>query len=72
MNSRNHMKIKKFAIFVKQIKGKHAESKKYCKVRDHCNYAEEYRGAGHSICNLKYSLPKEISIVFNNGCNYHL
>ena len=33
---------------------------KYAKVRDHCHYAVEYRGAVHSICNLKYSIPKEI------------
>ena len=27
----------------------------------------------HSICNLKYSIPKKISIVFHNGSNsdYH-
>ena len=24
----------------------------------------------HSICNLKYSLPKNIPIVFHNGTNY--
>ena len=24
----------------------------------------------HSICNLKYSVPKEIPIVFHNGSNY--
>ena len=24
------------------------------KVRDHCHYTEKYRGAAHSICNLRY------------------
>ena len=24
----------------------------------------------HSICNLKYSVPKRIPTVFHNGCNY--
>ena len=43
---------------------------KYCKVRDHCHYTGEYRGAAHSICNLKYSVPKKIPIVFHNGSNY--
>ena len=31
----------------------------------------EYRSAAHSICNLKYSVPKEIPIVFHNGSNYN-
>ena len=44
--------------------------KKYCKVRDHCQYTEKYRGAAYSICSLKYSVPTEISIVFHNGFNY--
>ena len=44
--------------------------KKYCKVRDHCNYTDEYRGAAHNICNLKYSMPKQIPIVFHKGSNY--
>ena len=34
-----------------------------CLVRDHCHYTGEYRGAGHSICNLRYSVPKEIPTV---------
>ena len=44
--------------------------KKYCKNRDHCHYTKEYRAAAHSICNLKYSVPKEIPIAFHNGSNY--
>ena len=24
----------------------------------------------HSICNLKYSIPKEITVVFHNESNY--
>ena len=46
------------------------KDKKYCKVRYHCHYTPEYRGAADSICNLKYSLPNKISIVFYNGSNY--
>ena len=46
------------------------KDKKYRKVRDHCHYTGEYRGAVHTICNLKYSVPKEIPIVFHNGSNY--
>ena len=40
------------------------------KVRDHCHYTGEYRGAAHSICYLRYSVPKKSPIVFHNGSNY--
>ena len=33
------------------------------------HYTGECRAA-HSICNLKYSVPKKIPIVFHNGSNY--
>ena len=36
----------------------------------HWHYTGEYRGAAHRICNLRYSIPKEIYIVFLNECNY--
>ena len=35
------------------------------KVRDHCHYTGKYRGAAHNICNLRYKIPKEISVVFH-------
>ena len=57
-------------ICQEKFENKYLKDKKYCKVRDHCHYAGEYRGAAHSICNLKYSVPKKIPIVFNNGSNY--
>ena len=57
-------------ICKEKLEDKHAKDKKYCKVRDHCHYPGEYRGAAHSICNLKYSVPKEIHIVFRSGSNY--
>ena len=40
------------------------------KVRDHCHYTEKYRGEAHSICNLRYKIPKEIPVVFHNGSTY--
>ena len=48
---------------------KYVKDKKYCKVVnivnivniDHCYYTGEYRGAVDSICNLKYSVPKNSS-----------
>ena len=45
------------------------KNKKYHKVRDHCHYTGKYRGASHDICNLRYKLPKEISVVFHN-CHF--
>ena len=36
------------------------KDKGYSKVRDHCCYTGECRGAVHSLCNLKYSVPKKI------------
>ena len=59
--------MKKFVITVKK---NYCTVKKYCTVRDHCNYTREYGSAAHSTSNLKYSVPKNISIVFHNGSNY--
>ena len=44
------------------------------KVRDHCHYTGKYRGAAHSICNLRYKIKTEIPLVFHNGStqDYHL
>ena len=46
------------------------KNKKYLKVRDHCHYTGEYRGAAHGICNWKYIVPKKIPTVFHSGSNY--
>ena len=40
------------------------------KVRDHDHYTRKYRGAAHSDCNLRYKIPREIPIIFNNGSRY--
>ena len=47
------------------------EDKKYCNVKIHCRYTEEYGGALHSICNLKHSVPEEITIVFDNELSFY-
>ena len=44
--------------------------KLYHKVKDHCHYTEKFRGAAHSICNLRYKKKKKIPIVFHNGSTY--
>ena len=40
------------------------------KVRDHCHYTGEFRGAAPSICNSRYKTPKEIPVVFHSGSTY--
>ena len=45
------------------------KDKKYRKVRDHCHYTGEYRGAMHSICNLNVVHLKKF-LTFHNGSNY--
>ena len=70
MNSRNHMKMQKFSVCKEKFEDKHAKIEKYPKVSDHCHYTWEYRRTAHIICNLKYSVHEEISIVFHNGSNY--
>ena len=44
--------------------------KKDLKVRDHCHFIGEYRGAAHSTCNLKYSVLKKNPLVFHNRSNH--
>ena len=57
-------------ICKEKFENKYLNDKKYRNVRDHCHYTGEYRDAAHSMCNLKYSVPKKIHIVFHNGSNY--
>ena len=40
------------------------------KVRDHFHYTGKYRGAAHSVCNLKFNAPNEIPVIFHRGSNY--
>ena len=44
--------------------------KKYQKVRDNYHNTGKYRGASHSICNLRYKIPKKIPVVLYNGSTY--
>ena len=54
----------------KSFDHKYTNDKTYHKVKDYCHYTCKNRGAAHSICNLKYSIPKEDHVVFHNGSNF--
>ena len=67
----SHMLIKHTVTFSKKkFEHKYTNDKNFCKIKDHCHYTGKYRRGAHSICNLSYSIPKEISVVFYNGTNY--
>ena len=62
--------MQKYVIFAERILKKLSKSTNYRKVKDHCHYTSKYRGAAHSICNLKFNVPNEIPVVFHNSSNY--
>ena len=48
----------------------YTKDKNYRKVRDQWNFTGKYKGAAHSICNLRFNVPHEVPAVFHNGSNY--
>ena len=44
--------------------------KLYKKVRDHCHFIGTFRGASHSICNLRYNVPQELPVTIHNSSVY--
>ena len=63
-------KCKSMLYLQERIIKKLSKSINYRKVSNHCHYTGKYRGAAHSICNLKFNVPDEILVVFHNGSNY--
>ena len=64
-------KCKKYVIYAKKrFSTDDDDNKKYHKVRDHWHYTGKYRGAAHSVCNLRYKALNKILIVFHNGSTY--
>ena len=39
-------------------------------MNDHDHDTGKFRGAAHSICNLRYSTQKDIPVFFHNGTNF--
>ena len=70
---KHHSEPKVCYICKKEFNTDDDNDKKHHKVKDHCHYTGEYRGAAHNICNLRYRISKEIPIVFHNGSthDYH-
>ena len=68
--SKSHQDAKVCYICGKRVLQKFAHNKNYRKVRHHCHYTGKYRGAAHSICNLKFNVPNEIPALFHNGSDY--
>ena len=53
---------------------KDKETGKILKVRDHCHFTGEYRGAAHNECNLKCKKPLILPVIIHNlqGYDSHL
>ena len=52
----------------KKLNKKFANGKNHLKRRDQCHYTGKY--TAHIICNLRFNVPNEISVVSYNGSNY--
>ena len=56
-------------ICIEKHENKYLKDNKHRQVRDPCHYTGEYRDNAHSICKLKYSVPKKIPLNFHDGSN---
>ena len=57
-------------ICIKKFEHKCTNDKIYRRLKDNCYYTSKYGGAAVSICKLKYSIPKEIRMIFHDELNY--
>ena len=53
-----------------KFEDKYGNDEKYCKVRNHWHHTDEFKGAAHSICTLRYSILKQIIAFFRSWPNY--
>ena len=63
-SKKNVTHVKKSFVMIKMKK------EIYQKVRYHCHYTGKFRGAAHSICNLRYKVPPKIPVKIHNGSTY--
>ena len=63
---KSHQNARNYYICGERILKVFPKSINYQKVRDHCYYRGKYRGISHSICNLKFTVPDEIPVVFHD------
>ena len=54
---KSHQDAKVRHICRKRFLKKFANNKNYWKVRDQCHCTGKYKGAAHTICNLKLNVP---------------
>ena len=58
MNNMTHTKRQRFDIFVER-----SLKTNMLTIRNIINFTGKYRGTTHSIFNLKYIIPKEITVI---------
>ena len=67
---RKYCHICKRKFWKKNDENEKNKFKLYCKVRDHCHYTRNVRGAAHTICNLRYKIQQDIPVVLHKGSTY--
>ena len=63
-------KSKVYYICRERILKKLSKTVNYLNVEDHYRHTSKYRGAAHTICNLKSNVPNEIPVRFHSSSSY--